>query len=76
MKTMTEQEQIEEMAQEIAKYYQQDCRNIPFSSIRKINVDGLCEVNVPSCLLCKIARCLFAAGYRKQKEGDNSDTNG
>lgn len=34
------------------------------------------EADAPICLWCKIARCLFAARYCKQKEGDNSDTNG
>lgn len=67
---MTEDKQIEEMAREISEYFRQDCRDIPFSSIRKINEDGLCEANVPTCLSCKTARCLFAAGYRKQVEGE------
>ena len=66
---MTEGEKIEEMAREIAEYFRQDCRDIPFSAIRKINKDGICEANVPTCLSCKTARLLFAAGYRKQTYG-------
>lgn len=67
---MNKKEQIEEMAREIAEYFRQNCRDITFSSIRNINKDGICEANVPTCLSCKTARCLFAAGYRKQVEAE------